>query len=408
MGSFIDISRDGAARFQGYLSLPPGGQGPGVIILQEIFGVNAAIRAVADRYAQEGYVALAPDLFWKLRERVDLGYAEAEIGEALGLLQRFDMSSAVSDIGFAADALAARPECQGGLGVVGFCLGGTLAILAASDRRFRAAASYYPALLEERLDALDRVSCPTVVHLGAADQLIRPELLARIQERARANASIRIYQYPDAGHAFANPLRPEYRRHSANMAHTRSLEVLRPAIGPAYDLSQLWEEHVAQEYAFLDAAATVDTMVEDAYVNHVPNLTGGCGRKDLFNFYRHHFTNCHPGQFRIEPISRTVGADRIVDEAIFCFTHDREIDYLLPGVAPTGKYVELPFVAVVEFRGSKLCHEHLYYDNATLLKQLGLVEFGDLPVSGREQAQKVRDESSVSSNAFIPGWNPLR
>lgn len=408
MGSFIDIRGDGAARFQGYLSLPPAGRGPGVIILQEIFGVNAAIRAVADLYAQEGYVALAPDLFWRLRERVDLGYSDAEFTEALGLLQRLDVATAVSDIGIAADALASRPECDGKLGVVGFCLGGTLALLAAGDRRFGAAASYYPAMLEERLEALDRVSCPTVVHIGTADQLITPEVFSRIQERARGNASIRIYQYPDSDHAFANPMRPGYRPHSANMAHTRCLEVLRPAIGPRYDLSQMWEQHMAQEYAVLDPAATVDTMVDDAYVNHVPNLTGGCGRKDLFNFYRHHFTNCHPGQFHIEPISRTIGVDHIVDEAIFCFTHDREIDYLLPGIAPTGKYVEIPFVAVVAFRGSKLCHEHIYYDNATVLKQLGLAEFGGLPVSGREQAAKIRDENSVPSNAFIPGWNPQR
>lgn len=407
MGSFIDLRREGDARFQGYLSLPPGGRGPGILILQEIFGVNAAIRAVADRYAEEGYVALAPDLFWRLRERVDLGYSDAETAEALQLFQKVDVARTVGDVYAAADVLGSRPECTGGLGVVGFCLGGTLALVAAGDRRFRAAASYYPVMVEERLEALDRVSCPTVIHLGGADHLMRPEARARIQERADANALIRIHEYPGADHAFANSMRPQYRRHSANMAHTRSLEVLRPALGPSYDLPRLWEQHMAQEYAVLDPEATVATMVEDAYVNHVPNLTGGYGRKHLLNFYRHHFTNRHPGKFHIEPISRTVGVDRIVDEAIFCFTHDREIDYMLPGIPATGKYVELPFVAVVSFRGPKLAHEHIYYDSATLLKQLGLVDFGGLPVSGSEQAAKVRD-NSVPSNTLIPGWVPER
>jgi carboxymethylenebutenolidase len=124
------------------------------------------------------------------------------------------------------------------------------------------------------------------------------------------------------------------------------------------------------------------------------------GYNELYNFYKHHFLFANPSDTRTIPISRTIGADRIVDELIFCFTHDREIDWMLPGLAPTGKYVEVPLVTIVCFRGDKLYHEHIYWDQASVLVQLGLLQRDGLPVAGIESAQKLLNEN-LPSNLLI-------
>jgi carboxymethylenebutenolidase len=160
---------------------------------------------------------------------------------------------------------------------------------------------------------------------------------------------------------------------------------------PAPDLAQLWEEHTRHEFATRDTAATLETMVEDAYVNHVPVLTGGFGKAALGEFYARRFIPTMPPDTELEPISRTVGSDQLVDEMIFKFTHDREMPWMLPGVAPTHKLVEIPLVAIVRFRDAKLVHEHIYWDQASVLKQLGLLTDDSLPVRGIETAMKVRD-----------------
>jgi carboxymethylenebutenolidase len=144
-------------------------------------------------------------------------------------------------------------------------------------------------------------------------------------------------------------------------------------------------------------------MVAEPYVNHIPTMTGGVGYKDLSRFYQHHFVNGNPKDTKLIPISRTIGADRLVDEMLFCFTHDVEIDWMLPGVKPTGKYVEVPLIAVVGFRGDKLYHEHIYWDQASVLVQIGLLDPKGLPVSGAEQAKKLLDEK-LPSNTLMARW----
>jgi carboxymethylenebutenolidase len=129
----------------------------------------------------------------------------------------------------------------------------------------------------------------------------------------------------------------------------------------------------------------------------IPTLTGGVGYDELYNFYKHHFLFVNPSDTKTIPMSRTIGSDRIVDEMLFCFTHDREIDWMLPGVAPTGKYVEVPLVAIVCFRGDKLYHEHIYWDQASVLVQLGLIDRAGLPVAGIESAQKLVNEHLPSN-----------
>src|SRR5262249_25461000 len=143
------------------------------------------------------------------------------------------------------------------------------------------------------------------------------------------------------------------------------------------------------EFAVRNADATMKTMVAEPYVNHIPTMTGGVGQKELHRFYKHHFIPKLPKDTKIVSISRTVGADRVVEELLFCFTHDCEIDFMLPGVPPTGKYVEVPTVAVVCFRGDKLYHEHIYWDQASVLVQIGLLDPNKLPVAGIDTAKKV-------------------
>jgi carboxymethylenebutenolidase len=154
-------------------------------------------------------------------------------------------------------------------------------------------------------------------------------------------------------------------------------------------LTDIWEKHLGDEFSTRDTEATLDTMVPDAYVNHIPVLTGGVGREQLREFYSQHFIPKMPPDTEIVPISRTIGAERLVDEMIFKFTHTIEMDWMLPGIAPTGKRVECPLVVIVHFRDGKLSNEHIYWDQATVLVQLGLLDPSTLPVVGSETALKL-------------------
>ena len=162
-------------------------------------------------------------------------------------------------------------------------------------------------------------------------------------------------------------------------------------------LSDLWDEHVRDEFATKDAAGALNTMVPDAYVNHVPVLTGGVGRKQLQEFYSKYFIPQMPADTEIVPISRTIGSERLVDEMIIRFTHDIAMDWMLPGIPPTGKRVECATVAVVTFRDGKLFNEHIYWDQASVLVQLGLLDPSKLPVAGVETARKLADPSLPSN-----------
>jgi carboxymethylenebutenolidase len=165
-------------------------------------------------------------------------------------------------------------------------------------------------------------------------------------------------------------------------------------------LNDLWDEHIRDEFAAKDYEATIDTMVPDAYVNHVPVMTGGVGREQLAEFYSKHFIPKMPPDTEIVPISRTIGIERLVDEMIFRFTHTMEMDWMLPGVAPTGKRVECPLVVIVHFRDGKLANEHIYWDQASVLVQLGLMDAAELPVAGAETARKLADPT-LPSNRLI-------
>jgi carboxymethylenebutenolidase len=166
------------------------------------------------------------------------------------------------------------------------------------------------------------------------------------------------------------------------------------------NLQQLWEEHVRHEFATHNTEDTLATMVEDAYVNHIPVLTGGVGKDELREFYSKRFIPQMPPDTEMIPISRTIGHDQLVDEMIFKFTHTIRMDWMLPGIAPTGKRVEVPLVAIVRFRESKLAHEHIYWDQASVFVQLGLLDAATLPVAGVESARKALDPS-LPANALM-------
>jgi carboxymethylenebutenolidase len=159
---------------------------------------------------------------------------------------------------------------------------------------------------------------------------------------------------------------------------------------PKTDLARLWEDHTKHEFSTRDTDATLATMVEDAYVNHVPVLTGGAGKTALRIFYERDFIPKMPPDTKLIPISRTVGEDQLVDEMIFSFTHTQEMPWMLPGIPPTNRHVEVALVAIVRFRDGKLAHEHIYWDQASVLKQIGLLTDPGLPVFGVESAHKVR------------------
>ena len=154
-----------------------------------------------------------------------------------------------------------------------------------------------------------------------------------------------------------------------------------------------WDEHISYEFSTRDVTSTIATMVEDAYVNHVPVMTGGYGREALRRFYAEDFISLMPADTSIKLISRTLGQDQLVDEMIFSFTHTEEMPWMLPGVPPTNRHVDIPLVVVVGFREGKLAHERIYWDQASVLKQIGLLADTSLPVFGAETARKLLDPS---------------
>ena len=167
------------------------------------------------------------------------------------------------------------------------------------------------------------------------------------------------------------------------------------------DIGKVFDDHVAAEFVDMDLDATMATMTDAPYVNHVPVMTGGVGLEGVRDFYGAHFIGKWPQDIAITPVSRTVGDDQVVDELVLSFTHDIEMPQLLPGVPPTGRHVQLAFCVVVGFEDGKVAHEHIYWDQASLLLQIGLLDQAGLPVTGAEQAENVLDARAHPLNMLI-------
>ena len=157
------------------------------------------------------------------------------------------------------------------------------------------------------------------------------------------------------------------------------------------DLGAIFDEHVASEFATKDLDATMGTMVAEPYVWHVPPLTGANGGAAVRGFYSSQFIGHTPDDAVLHPIARTVSADRVIDEFVLEFTHVIELPWMLPGVAPTGRRVRIPTVVVMGFADDKVAYEHIYWDQASVLVQIGLLDPGLLPVAGSEQADRLLD-----------------
>jgi carboxymethylenebutenolidase len=172
-------------------------------------------------------------------------------------------------------------------------------------------------------------------------------------------------------------------------------------MAPDGDIAAVFDDHVAAEFVDMDLEATMATMTDDPYVSHIPVMTGGVGVEGVRRFYGDHFIGKWPKDVEIRPVSRTIGESQVVDELVISFTHDIEMPQLLPGVAPTGRPVRLAFCVVVGFRDGKVAHEHIYWDQASLLAQVGLIDASTLPVTGAEHADNVLDARAHPMNELI-------
>lgn len=402
----VTIKSFDGGEFDGYLALPASGYGPGIVVLQEIFGVNDHMRNVADWYAAHGFVALCPDLFWRMERGVELTDAEWE--KAIDFYQRLDEAKAVEDSAAALEFLRKHSACSGRVGAVGFCFGGNLAYLLSVRFKPDCAVGYYGVSIEKSLGEAKNLGSPLLLHIAGRDQFCPPEAQAQIHAKLDSNPLVTIYDYPEMDHAFARPSGEHYDAAAAELANLRSLEFLVNSLAGAglasaqQTLSARWDDHVKYEFATRNTDHTLETMVADSYVNHVPVMTGGVGHEELREFYSKRFIPQMPPDTAMTPVSRTIGIDRVVDEMVFEFTHTIRMDWMLPGVEPTNIHVKVALVVIVHFREGKLAHEHIYWDQASVLAQLGLIDASKLPVAGVESAEKVLNPS-LPSNELMKG-----
>ncbi|KAJ3300090.1 hypothetical protein HDU76_006163 [Blyttiomyces sp. JEL0837] len=358
--------------FDALLTLPKSSAAPALIILPGDEGITDFTIDRAELFAEEGWVVIVPNLRWR------------SSGTSLPTIDK-----TLLDLDDCAAYLRALPLVGPNhkIGLVGYGTGATQAFLGGCrlDAQFSCIVGYYPEAQKAIHDALatQNTSLPT------------------------GPSQSEVFIYPGVHMSFDQNSHASYDSSAANLSHSRTLGHLRKAMGPVFKLEALWDKHCEYEFALRDVNATMSTMVPEPYVNHIPTMTGGVGYNHLSHFYRYHFVNSNPPDTKLIPVSRTVGADRVVDEMIFSFTHTSKIDWMLPGIEPTGKYVEVPLIAIVSFRGELLYNEHIYWDQASVLAQIGLLETKGLPVAGIAQSKKLLDKTLPSNELMGSDWNPI-
>lgn len=232
--STLAIKTEAGETFSAYLATPDQPNGAVIVVLQEIFGINANIRSIADAYAGEGYIAIAPDLFWRQQPNVELDPASAEDREqATALLMGLDHPLAVADALSAATHARALPGATGAVGAVGFCLGGKLAFMLATQPGIDAAVSYYGVAIQGALDEFANLKAPVLLHLAGDDHLCPPEAQAAITEAAAQSGKAVVMHYPGVGHAFARSGGTGYDAASATRANGATREFLRTELDVA-------------------------------------------------------------------------------------------------------------------------------------------------------------------------------
>ncbi|HVL57466.1 MAG TPA: dienelactone hydrolase family protein [Burkholderiaceae bacterium] len=231
-GQYIDIrARDGSGSFRAYLATPPSGKGPAIVVAQEIFGINPFIRDVADHYAAQGYVVAAPDLFWRQQPGVELGYTESDWQQAFKYMQGFSQDKGVDDIAATVDALRQRPDVDGKVGCVGFCLGGKMAYLTACRVDVAVSVGYYGVGIENNLGEAERIKGHLVLHIAENDKFVPPEAQKKIVDALKSKPNVTLYTYPGVDHAFARPPSEHYDEKSAKLANQRTLDAFRQHLG---------------------------------------------------------------------------------------------------------------------------------------------------------------------------------
>lgn len=221
---WIGISDNG--KFQGYLALPPSGRGPGIVLLQEVFGVNEHIRSVADNFAKAGYVVLAPDVFWRSQPRVSLGYEGADREQAMVLLKKTDLATATGDVVTAVSKLRSLGVVDGKVTAIGYCYGGLLAYMAAASGAVDAAVAYYGGGIHNQLDRAASIKVPMLFHFGALDSHIPLSAVESIKQAFAGRDDVTVHVYPDADHGFNASVRASYHEASAKLALQRTLAFL--------------------------------------------------------------------------------------------------------------------------------------------------------------------------------------
>lgn len=231
---WIDIKAQDGGRFKAYLSLPhhveDAVKGPGIVLIQEIFGVNSHIRAVADQYASDGYTVLAPDLFWRMQPMVDLGYGEKDFAKGIEYMQKMDFAAAVQDLAASVSALRSLPECTGKVASLGYCMGGMLSYLCAANTGVDAAVCYYGAGIHTKLEEAAKIKCPLLFHFAGNDSYIPASAVAAVKQTFGGREGVRIEVYPGVDHGFNCWDRSAYNQQSSALAHGRSLSFLATTI----------------------------------------------------------------------------------------------------------------------------------------------------------------------------------
>ena len=207
-----------------YMSLPKKGKGAGIVVLQEIFGVNESMRKVCDFLASRQFTAICPDLFWRAEPGVELKESEFERGRALR--GKLNDDQVTDDIASAMDFLRKHPACTGEVGVVGYCWGGFLAYLTAVRHKPDAAVGYYGVGIDNKLDLAKNLSCPLLLHYAELDQFASPEVSAKVRDTYKNDRRVTVYDYPKVGHAFARPGGGHFDPKAADLADMRTLSFL--------------------------------------------------------------------------------------------------------------------------------------------------------------------------------------
>ncbi|ORY01987.1 hypothetical protein BCR34DRAFT_493488 [Clohesyomyces aquaticus] len=386
------------------------GRGPGLILVLDHYALLQKSKANLDppplqKWAEEGYAVAQvlvpgkPDEFPLARAVEELRKLEGCEGDGFGLI------SYLRSIPFyVEEATCLCPSIK--------------AIISFSHKPFRS------------IDPDNRTLPPQLLHISgkpeprrSSTSIVPPEDYYKSAELSEGSPA-KTFRYLDAGREvpWMIPADPNYHGGSANLSHSRSLAFLKPLLdGPYFDLEAIWEEHCLYEFGERAVEKTMATMVAEPYVNHIPTMTGGIGQERLTAFYTHHFIFSNPDDTKLELVSRTVGIDRVIDEFVFNCTHDRVIDWLLPNIPPTNLPLRIPFTSIINMRGDRLYHEHISWDQATALTQLGLLPQWltfPYPVDGKpategkrfevrtpsagvETAEKLVESGSVVSNALI-------